>query len=158
LPFHFPQAGKPPQPTAFSRVEYQFSTGGHIRRERLAYIPSLSALTSLGNYDPTEGELILWTEKKVINFPVGATFLMPKWLPYSFTAVESPGYQMILTQTCENELCEYVANDFSSDFEVIQPEPDATSQARKQEATMGAGLYGMLAEFDAQQENEWYLS
>ncbi|KAJ7889254.1 hypothetical protein B0H13DRAFT_1626774 [Mycena leptocephala] len=91
LPFHFPQTGKPPQPTAFSRVEYQFSTGGHIRRERSAYIPSLSALTSLGNYDPMEGELILWTEKKVINFPVGATFLMPKWLPYCSRPSNLPG-------------------------------------------------------------------
>ncbi|KAJ7913298.1 hypothetical protein B0H13DRAFT_1557393, partial [Mycena leptocephala] len=115
LPFHFPNANGPPQPTAFSRVDYQFSTKGFVHREGPAYIPSMSALTSLGHYDPTmEGELILWTEKKVINFPVGTTFLMPKWLPYSFTSVESPRSQMILSQTCENALCEYVANRFSS--------------------------------------------
>jgi hypothetical protein len=149
LPFHLAHTDELPQPTAFSRVEYQFSTEGSIHREDSAYIPSLSALTSLGNYDQTEGELILWMEKKVINFPVGATFLMPRWLPYSFTSVESPGYQMILTQTCDNAVCEYVTNGFSSDFGIIQQERDATSGLRKQEAAAGADLYGTLAEFDA---------
>jgi hypothetical protein len=111
-------------------------------------------LTSLGNYDQTEGELILWTEKKVINFPVGATFLMPRWLPYSFTSVESPGFQMILTQTCDNALCEYVTNGFSSDFEINQQERSAARGSRKQEAATGANLYGTLAEFDARYEDK----
>jgi hypothetical protein len=124
-----------------------------IRRESPAYIPSLSALTSLGNYDTREGELILWTERKVVNFPVGSTFLLPKWMPYSFTAVESPGYQMILTQTCDNAVCEYIANGFSTEFDVVQYEGEKGRKLKRKQAVAGAALYGTLNEFDVEFED-----
>jgi hypothetical protein len=153
LPLHFPRACGPHQPTAFSRVEYRFSTDGFIRSEGPAYIPSLSALTSIGNYDTREGELILWTEKKVVNFPVGSTILLPKWMPYSFTAVESPGFQMLLTQTCENAVCDYVANGFSSKFGVVEYEGEKGRKSKKREAEAGAALFGTLNEFDGDFED-----
>ncbi|KAJ7679526.1 hypothetical protein DFH06DRAFT_1316425 [Mycena polygramma] len=104
LPFQLPAMCGTPQPTAFSRVDYRFDVDDFIRREEESYTPGFTALTALGHYHHDEGELVLWLQKKVVNFPVGSTFLIPKWMPYSFTSVESPGYQMIMSQTCENSL------------------------------------------------------
>ncbi|KAJ7604355.1 hypothetical protein DFH06DRAFT_1021160 [Mycena polygramma] len=148
LSFHLPNACTAFQPTAFSHVNYRFSTDGTPRREGGSYAPGLSALTALGNYDTGEGELILWADKKVINFPVGATILLPKWMPYSFTAVESPSYQMILAQSCESGLGEFVANGFSTSFTVVDDGPRERKRIAK-EAVAGAAMYGTLAEWDA---------
>ncbi|KAJ7834681.1 hypothetical protein B0H13DRAFT_2369768 [Mycena leptocephala] len=149
LPIHIPCTHGLPQPTAFTWLEYQFSTDGIIRKEGGSYIPGMTALTSLGNHHDREGELILWTVKKVVNFPVGSTVLLPQWMLYSFTSVESPGYQMILRQTCENALCEYVANDFSAKFDVVDQAGEL-----KRAAAAGVALYGTLKEFDAEFEDD----
>ncbi|KAJ7020764.1 hypothetical protein C8F04DRAFT_1274600 [Mycena alexandri] len=124
LPFDMPNSHTAREPTAFSRIDYCFATDGTPRRQGSSYVPGMSALTALGNYDATEGEIILWAEKAVINFPPGATMLLPRWMPYSFTAVESPGYQLILSQTCEHGLSEFIANDFSGVYgEEVQDVP-----------------------------------
>ncbi|KAJ7678868.1 hypothetical protein DFH06DRAFT_1120680 [Mycena polygramma] len=151
LPFDFAAAHGPPQPTAFSRVDYRFTVDGFLRQEDASYTPGFTTLTALGNYHHDEGELVLWRQKKVVNFPVGSTFLIPKWMPYSFTAVESPGYQMILSQTCENALSEYVANDFSTEFPLVGED------GIEEEAKYGAGLYQTLRDYDEQYEVELYL-
>ncbi|KAJ6493508.1 hypothetical protein C8R47DRAFT_1213796 [Mycena vitilis] len=144
LPFDFAAAHGQPQPTAFSRIDYRFTIDGFLRQEDASYTPGFTTLTALGNYHHDEGELVLWRQKKVVNFPVGSTFLIPKWMPYSFTAVESPGYQMILSQTCENALSEYVANDFSTEFPLV------AEGEMEQEARYGAGLYQTLRDYDEQ--------
>ncbi|KAJ6449026.1 hypothetical protein C8R47DRAFT_1084852 [Mycena vitilis] len=144
-------------PTAFSRTDYRFSVSGTPRAEEASYTPGMTALTALGDYDADEGELILWTEKTVINFPVGATILLPKWLPYSFTAVESPGSQMILSQMCEDALGDFVANGFLADDVPVRMEGRLVSAVRKREAVAGAALYGTLTEYDDDYENALLL-
>ncbi|KAJ7612809.1 hypothetical protein DFH06DRAFT_1344896 [Mycena polygramma] len=139
-------------PTAFSRIDYRFSTNGTPRREE-SYIPSMTALTSLGNYDGSdEGEIVVWPDKTVINFPVGATVLIPSCLPYSFTAVQSPGYQMVLAQSCEQSLAQFVANGFAADFALVD-QSMRSAVLRKSEAVAAAAMYGTLKELDAQCEN-----
>ncbi|KAJ7622789.1 hypothetical protein DFH06DRAFT_1340671 [Mycena polygramma] len=136
------------EPTAFSRVDYRFSTDGTPRREE-SYIPSMTALTSLGNYDGSdEGELVVWPDKTVINFPVGATILIPSCLPYSFTAVQSPGYQMVLAQSCEQSLGQFVANGFAADVALVD-QSLGVAVVRKREAVAAAAMYGTLQEVDA---------
>ncbi|KAJ7698098.1 hypothetical protein B0H17DRAFT_927746, partial [Mycena rosella] len=46
-------------------------------------------LTALGHYDTdSDGELILWDEKKVITFPAGVMFLFPSaFMQYFFTRI-----------------------------------------------------------------------
>jgi hypothetical protein len=149
LPFYLPNADPPLRPTAFSRAQYHFTTDGMPRSESGTYFPSLSALTSLGNYHVDEGELILWSERTVVNFPVGATILLPEWMPYSFTSVESPGYQMIFSQTCDQGLCEYVQNDFSGEFAVVEPTTEESRRKILWDARAGASLYGTLNELDS---------
>ncbi|KAJ7807050.1 hypothetical protein B0H13DRAFT_1929237 [Mycena leptocephala] len=153
-PFYLPNQYPPFERTAFSRAEYWFSTNGIPRREVGAYVPSLSALTSLGHYHATEGELILWSERKVVNFPVGATILLPSWMPYSFTSVDWPGYQMLFSQSCDHNLFEYVQNGFSGNFtsSLVQNAQERRKE-RISEAERGAELYGTLKEFDRQYAN-----
>ncbi|KAJ7025309.1 hypothetical protein C8F04DRAFT_962112 [Mycena alexandri] len=146
LPFHIPYQ-RPGQPTAFSQVDYRFTTDGVPRRERNALPSSFSALTSLGDYHSTEGELILWEDQIVLNFPSGSTFLLPKWMSYSFTAVESPGYQMVMVQSCDGELSDYVANDCRATL-CGEAETDLTSLQLKAHAA--AEKYSTLGEFDMQ--------
>ncbi|KAJ7768839.1 hypothetical protein B0H16DRAFT_1452767 [Mycena metata] len=139
----------PSQPTALSRVDYVFSTDTAPLVDAAAYIPSFTALTSLGNYDPaSEGKLILWADKKVVDFPVGSTVFLPKWMPYSFTAVEWPSYQMLLKQSCENALVEYVDNGLCGAFGVVEVD----EERRVQEAAEGRKLFSTLWEFDDQYE------
>ncbi|KAJ7758062.1 hypothetical protein B0H16DRAFT_1457621 [Mycena metata] len=113
LPFHLPYARGMREATAFAHVEYRFVTDGFPRRERAAQSSGMTMLTALGDYDPNEGELILWEDQKVINFPSGSSFMLPKWMHYSFTAVEAPGPQMIMVQSCDEAVSQFVANDFS---------------------------------------------
>ncbi|KAJ7618258.1 hypothetical protein DFH06DRAFT_1342528 [Mycena polygramma] len=137
------------EPTAFSRVDYRFTTDGTPRREE-SYIPSMTALTSLGNYDGCdEGEIVVWPDKTVINFPVGATVLIPSCLPYSFTAVQSPGYQMVLAQSCEQSLGQFVANGFAADVARVD-QSLRSAGVRKTEAVVAAAMYGTLQELDAE--------
>ncbi|KAJ6518047.1 hypothetical protein C8R47DRAFT_1205128 [Mycena vitilis] len=135
------------EPTAFSRVDYRFSPGGRPIREE-SYIPSMTALTSVGNYDGSdEGEVVVWPDKTVINFPVGATILIPSCLPYSFTAVQSPGYQMVVAQTCEQALGQFVANGLTPDDALVDQSLRVTP-VRKREAVAAAAMYGTLEELD----------
>ncbi|KAJ6489317.1 hypothetical protein C8R47DRAFT_1215664 [Mycena vitilis] len=136
----------------FCRVDYQFVTDSFIRKEDTSYTPGLTAFTLLGDYRNQEGEIILWTKKKVVNFPVGSTFLMPKWMPYSFTTVEAPGHQMILKQSCDNAVWEYVRNNCSSDFTVVDEPAGRDSQAEE-----AARLYKKLADYDDEYEVDLYL-
>ncbi|KAJ7684887.1 hypothetical protein DFH06DRAFT_1118541 [Mycena polygramma] len=126
------------QPSAFSRVEYRFTTDGTPRRET-SYIPSMTALTAVGNYDGSdEGEIIIWPDKSVINFPVGATILLPSWLPYSFTEVPWPGWQMVVAQTSEHALAEYVANDFHSHDTIVNQGLGVAEKRRRQASSAAA--------------------
>ncbi|KAJ7684867.1 hypothetical protein DFH06DRAFT_1313242 [Mycena polygramma] len=121
------------QPSAFSRVEYRFTTHGTPRRET-SYIPSMTALTAVGNYDGSdEGEIIIWPDKSVINFPVGATILLPSWLPYSFTEVPWPGWQMVVAQTSEHALAD---------------QPGIGRRRKKEEASVERSGYSSLAAMD----------
>ncbi|KAJ7021075.1 hypothetical protein C8F04DRAFT_1274144 [Mycena alexandri] len=145
LPFDIPNQ-RPHQPTAFSRVEYRFATKGFPSQERDSVEGGLCALTALGNYPPNEGELILWEDQTVLNFPCGSTFLLPKWMHYSFTDVEWPGRQMVLIQACDGLLGDYVSNDFYVPICGEVPTDEATL---KQKADAATAKYCTRAEYDA---------
>ncbi|KAJ7142166.1 hypothetical protein C8R46DRAFT_1233201 [Mycena filopes] len=144
LPFDLPNQ-RPRQPTAFSQVEYRFWTDGVPRREATALPAGLSALTVVGDYHPTEGELILWEDQTVLNFPPGSTFLLPKWMHYSFTAVEAPGYQMVIVQSCDGELDDYVENDFHA---TVCGEADTDLESLQQRADIEADNYSRRDEYE----------
>ncbi|KAJ7895674.1 hypothetical protein B0H13DRAFT_1448998, partial [Mycena leptocephala] len=101
-----------PQPTAFSEVEYMFSTNVGTARCERDYVPGWRALTAVGNYDD-DGGIILWADHTVLHFPTGSTFLFPAAvMPYSFTAVDETQCRRTITQSFDNGLHQYRANGF----------------------------------------------
>ncbi|KAJ7622773.1 hypothetical protein DFH06DRAFT_1340645 [Mycena polygramma] len=135
------------QPTAFSEVEYRFSLpDSSPRREERDHSASFRAVTAIGNYHPSEGQLILWTHRKVVTFPPGSTFLLPGSLVrYSFTEVERPGWQMVVTQSCGAGLHDYVANNFDG----TAGERQFSRSARREMAEAAVSLYSTVGEYDS---------
>ncbi|KAJ7025051.1 hypothetical protein C8F04DRAFT_888207, partial [Mycena alexandri] len=72
------------------------------------------ALTALGTYNPRwSGKLILWEEKKVINFPPGATFPYPgTFIRHSFTELHAGETQYAFSQYAQAGLFCYVGNGY----------------------------------------------
>jgi hypothetical protein len=98
-----------------------------------------------------EGQLILWRERTIVTFPPGSTFLLPAALVrFSFTAVEKPGWQMLISQSCSAGLHGYVANGFDDQF-VSEPQFASRRAAAAHRAVIAehaVRLYSTIAEFD----------
>ncbi|KAJ7040185.1 hypothetical protein C8F04DRAFT_1178280 [Mycena alexandri] len=154
LPFRVAKDG-PQQPTAFAEVEYCFCLEDSLPRKHdhiSGWVSGWKALTSVGFYDSTEGQLILWDNKSLQPFPPGSTFFVPPGLlPFSFTAV-SLGSQMFVMQSLHGDLEYFAAND-------CQPEPRRGSpiyrsaEERKADVLERAEVllskYPTIQEFDA---------
>ncbi|KAJ6450235.1 hypothetical protein C8R47DRAFT_1084496 [Mycena vitilis] len=152
LPMQLVDVG-PNQPTAFSEIQYQFSVPDSQPRRELDDEPgSFRAVTALGNYDSEEGRLILWRERAIVKFPPGSTFIFPGALVrYSFTAVEKPGWQMLISQSCAVGLRGFVANGFEDRYSGQRrfASKAEAKAARNEKAEQAVSLYSTVAEFDA---------
>ncbi|KAJ6477914.1 hypothetical protein C8R47DRAFT_1219816 [Mycena vitilis] len=147
LPMHLTDQG-PYQPTAFSEIEYRFSTpDSSPRRDTKDHSASFRAITAVGSYHSTQGELILWTHRKIVTFTAGITFLLPASLVrYSFTEVEKPGWQMLITQSCSAGLHGFVADNFDSRS---RQSGMSSRKERGEQASAGVALYSTVYEYDA---------
>lgn len=77
-------------------------------------------------------------------------------MPYSFTHVEDPDCQMIIAQSCERSLYQYVANGFSSQsYEEVIATGSGVGKRDKVAAEEAAEMYGTLSEYDAQYETPY---
>lgn len=151
-----PTNNGPYQPTAFSELEYRFSIPYSVPlRDTNDHPAAFHALTAISDYDSNEGELILWRERVVVNFPPGSTFLFPAGLvSYSFTEVQKPGWQMLISQSCSAGLHSYVANGFDDRF---RSNMGTTSMAeRRSIAEERIRLYSTIGEYDAAAETYAY--
>jgi hypothetical protein len=142
----------PYQPTAFSELEYRFSIPDSVpRRDTDDHPSSFRALTAVGHYDSGQGDLVLWRERTVVEFPPGSTFLFPAGLVhYSFSAVEKPGRQMLISQSCSAGLHGYVENGFDDRFRSVGK--TSSSMERRHIAKGAIELYSKIAEYDAAAE------
>ncbi|KAJ7511251.1 hypothetical protein B0H11DRAFT_2215090 [Mycena galericulata] len=144
------------QPTAFSEVEYRFDIPDSTpRRDMGDHPPAFRAITAVGQYPYTEGALILWTHRVVVNFPPGSTFIFPAALVrYSFAAVEKPGWQMLISQSCSAGLHGYVGNHFDDLYarERKFPSRAAEKADRLSRAQAAVSKYPTVNEWDAAQE------
>ncbi|KAJ7733850.1 hypothetical protein DFH07DRAFT_967817 [Mycena maculata] len=154
VPFQLGNQG-PYQPTAFSEVEYRFDLPDSMgRRDEDDHPSSIRGLTAVGAYPYTEGGLILWNDRTVVDFPPGSSFFFLGALThYSFCAVEKPGYQMIITQACGARLHGYVADGCEKRY-TPHPEPEFPSRTaqkadRLARAGEAIGLLPTVTEWDA---------
>ncbi|KAJ7506188.1 hypothetical protein B0H11DRAFT_1904083 [Mycena galericulata] len=157
LPLQLTNFG-PHQPTAFSQIEYQFSMpeSSVPHRHPGDHPAGMRAVTALGNYPPTEGALVLWRERVIVTFPPGSTFVYPAALCHiSFTTVEKPSFQMLVSQSCSAGLHGYVANGFDDRY--TRPESFTTRTAarvaRAARAVAETRKYSSVGEFDATQDS-----
>ncbi|KAJ7604868.1 hypothetical protein DFH06DRAFT_1020575, partial [Mycena polygramma] len=138
-----------PQPTAFSEVEYMFSTNAGTARCERDFVPGWRAITSVGNYDDAGG-IILWADQTVVQFPLGATFFLPaSVMPYSFTAVDETQWRRTITQSFDNGLHQYRANGFASEpLPAPKMTADEVEQRLRADAEAAVALYPTLSEYD----------
>jgi hypothetical protein len=154
LPFEIANDG-PRQPTAFAEVQYRFSVNDSVPRPSTrasGCVGAWDAVTALGDYDSPDGRLIFWLDKSVLSFPPGSTLLVPAGLmPYSFTTVSDHGCQMILTQSLNTDLHDFVANGCQAepdDLPVFESEADRRGD-RRERAEVLTDMYSTIQEFDA---------
>ncbi|KAJ6488279.1 hypothetical protein C8R47DRAFT_1071995 [Mycena vitilis] len=152
LPYWIPNDG-PPQPTAFSTVEYQFCSPDAAplppRLERRDYAPGWRALTSVGSYCPYDGQLIFWTDKAVVEFPPGSTMLFPaEWMPFSFTEVGVPEWQMFISQYLDDALHQWLSNGCSRDEKAPARTEELETKRERAAAVAAAGLYPTVKEYE----------
>jgi hypothetical protein len=113
------------------------------------------ALTALGNYNARwGGELILWEEKKVIAFPVGATFLFPAaFTRYSFTQVRAGEQQFGFAQYSQAGSFRHIENGFRNEaaFETQAWKSTREARNRMKDGRMATALamYSVVEDLDA---------
>jgi hypothetical protein len=114
----------------------------------------LCAITALGQFDSKRGgHLILWDMELVIEFPPGATILIPSALLTHSNAPVQPGeVRMSLTQYCAGGLFRWVDQGFQTagDFEAADKKgKERFDQKAKERWQMGIDLFSTLSELKA---------
>ncbi|KAJ7678294.1 hypothetical protein DFH06DRAFT_1121784 [Mycena polygramma] len=124
------------------------------RLDDLDMLWSWRAVTALGRYQARwGGELILWEEKKVIKFPVGATILFPAaFTQYSFTQVCAGEAQYAFSQYCGAGPFRYVENGYRCEANFDSQAWRATRKAREamkdRRMETALGMYNFLDKLD----------
>ncbi|KAJ7182631.1 hypothetical protein C8R43DRAFT_868982 [Mycena crocata] len=125
------------------------------RLDDLEFLWAWRGMSFLGKYAHRwGGALILWEERKVIELPVGSTFLFPAaFTRYSFTEVRAGEYQYVFSQYTQAAPFRYVDNGFKSEraFEERAWTRVRDARARRREARMTEALamYSTLSEVEA---------
>lgn len=84
------------------------------------------AITALGKFDAAKGgHLILWDLKLVINFPAGATVLIPSaTLVHSNTPVAANESRLSFTQYCAGPILRFVDQGFRTEKMLRSEDPE----------------------------------
>lgn len=115
------------------------------------------AVLALGLFDPTKGgHLVLWDLELIIEFPAGATILLPSaTIAHSNIPVQAGDSRASFTQYTGGGLLRYIDNGFRTEAEL--QEEDAEEYARRCAEKdgrweMGLGLFSTIDEIleDAQ--------
>jgi hypothetical protein len=109
------------------------------------------AVQALGPFDSTQGgHLILWDLKLVIEFPSGATILIPSaTISHSNVPVQQGDERASFTQFTAGGLIRYVDNGFRTEKELAAEDPEEYERIWKLKDTrwqMGLGLLSTVDE------------
>ncbi|KAJ3841251.1 hypothetical protein F5878DRAFT_532067 [Lentinula raphanica] len=132
LPQNFPS-------TVFAAAA--FNLGGKVRtfkhRDSLNWPFGWCAITALGNYDPQRsGQLILWELKLVIDFPHGATVLIPSAvITHSNTALAEEDNRMSFTQYTAGPIFRWVENGCRTEKQLERADPTRYSEMQTSKDT-----------------------
>jgi hypothetical protein len=108
------------------------------------------AITALGNFDPTRGgHLVLWDLKLVLEFPPGATILIPSAaLRHSNTAIQQGETRYSFTQYTAGGLFQWVDQGYQTSYSYkakLSKAQKSREAGRDEERwRMGVGLFSTL--------------
>ena len=115
------------------------------------------AITALGDFDPTKGgHLVLWDLKLVIEFPPGATILIPSaTLAHSNIPVSAHEHRASFTQYTAGGLFRFVDNGLQTQSELTAKDPEEFERIvadKEGRWKMGLALWSTLDELVALSE------
>ncbi|KAJ7102964.1 hypothetical protein C8R43DRAFT_1141086 [Mycena crocata] len=150
LPFH-QCTNVPLQPTAFAQVDFRFSVeDSHPMQAIRDRATGWTVFTALGHYPSEEGMLIIWKYRLMVTFPPGSTFIMPASLfSYSFAGVGEHSQRMLISQSCDGALYDFVENDMWPRNYGPVLEADVAQKERRERAERAIDMFPTLSEFDA---------
>ncbi|KAJ7121210.1 hypothetical protein C8R46DRAFT_1050696 [Mycena filopes] len=145
-----------PQPTAFAELEFRFVIEDSLplaRDNATGRASGWDVVTSLGHYESSEGQLILWENRSVLVFPPGSTFFMPTGLlTSSFTTISDTSTQMLVVQSLDRDLEYFVENGCQPAPPVFPPRFVSAAERRAdllERAEVLLAKYPTIQEFDA---------
>lgn len=109
------------------------------------------AITSLGQFDHTQGgHLILWEPKLVVEFPAGSTFLIPSsCVAHSNTPTQLGEWRASFTQYTSGGVFRWVENGFCTDSRLQSKDKvkfAKVMEARKKRWERGLEMFSTLDE------------
>ncbi|KAJ7179980.1 hypothetical protein C8R43DRAFT_1117322 [Mycena crocata] len=109
------------------------------------------AVQALGRFDPCKGgHLVLWDLKMVIEFPAGATILLPSaTIAHSNIPVQDGDERASFTQYTSGGLMRYVDNGFRTESELLAQDPAGYERMLADKDgrwEMGIGLFSTVDE------------
>jgi len=113
------------------------------------------SITALGNFDFTRGgHLILWDCKLILEFPPGATILIPSAaIFHSNIPIAAGERRYLFTQYTAGSLFRWVEHGFRKEEEFFETLTDAQAKQEEQlglrRASAGSALFSTLEELKA---------
>ncbi|KAJ7238463.1 hypothetical protein C8J57DRAFT_1086947, partial [Mycena rebaudengoi] len=109
------------------------------------------AVQAFGRFNPTKGgHLVLWELKMIIEFPLGATILLPSaTISHSNIPVQAGDQRVSFTQFTASGLLRYVDNGFRTEKELVEgdlKEYERMSALKDTRWQMGLGLLSTVDE------------
>lgn len=144
---HLPDLRKNFDRSIFSCATFNF--GGNVwtfkHRDSLNCPFGWCAVQALGNFNPKlGGHLILWDAKLIIEFPHGATILIPSaTVAHSNIPVQKGESRVSFTQYCAGGLFRWVDNGFRTEAALSREDPEEYARIVAQKETrwkMGLSL------------------
>ncbi|KAJ7243702.1 hypothetical protein C8J57DRAFT_1083566 [Mycena rebaudengoi] len=146
LPRNFPKS-------VFSCAAFNFGPSIWTYRHRdMLNVPfGWCAIQAFGRFDPTKGgHLVLWELKMIIEFPPGATILLPSaTISHSNIPVQAGDERVSFTQFTAGGLLRYVDNGFRTEKELVErdlKEYEWMSALKDTRWQMGLGLLSTVDE------------
>ncbi|KAJ7092255.1 hypothetical protein C8R44DRAFT_596116, partial [Mycena epipterygia] len=149
----FPKLGRNFQKSVFASAAFNFGPNAWTYKHRdVLNIPfGWCAVQALGLFDPKKGgHLILWDLKLIIEFPAGATILLPSaTIAHSNIPVQHGDERASFTQYTAGGLMRFVDNGFRTESQLAEADPEKYQHLCEEKSRrweMGIGLFSTVEE------------
>lgn len=149
----YPKLGRNFQNSVFGSATFNFGPNAWTYRHRDVANPpfGLCTVTAMGPFDWTKGgHMVLWDLRLVIEFPPGATILLPSaTIAHSNIPVQPGDQRASFTQYTAGSLMRFVDNGFRTEGELAEADPEEYQrlwEAKSRRWEMGVGLFSTVEE------------